>query len=399
MVATDIKNNTAKGFSYWDHRAVPCGYEIAFRIPLGLDPKKIRRQLEALSVATGTIIELEFDYPLVVIRIVEKDFPQMIPLDLSDLRDDSLLIGYTRNGEAIYHPFNRSMLMGGASGMGKTDLIRLIAFQLLLQGCVIKFIDMKTFSFFPFIGLPNVEIATSLEDAEETLEDAVNEMDRRADIIIKNRDRSLAKDFQKLAVIIDEAAEVAPSEYSDKKDKAIAQSCDKMCSHVARLGRELKTILLYTTQRPSHEVINGQVKANVDTKIAFHTATAANSFIILDRPGAEKIGSDHPGRCIYSGPSGEFMLQVPYVGDDAAWEILLAERLQHEPTPRKDIESSDRATLGIDAAISGIERFAEPAKESIETVAGVGKRKDGRVAMVRKAEVVETLEEDWEEVT
>lgn len=405
-VAADIKSKETDGFTYHAHRRVPCGYEIVFVIPIGSDRKKVKRQLEAICVAVGTIAEMEFDelYPnIVIVRIVEKDFDPIIPLNKEHLKDNEFLVGYTRNGEAVYHEMERSMLMGGASGMGKTDLIRFIIFQMLLQGYEIFIIDMKRFSFSPFKRFPNLHIAKDLEGAKKLLKYAVAEMDRRADLIDKYDDRSLTKEFTKLAVIVDEAAEIAPAEYSDKADKEIAQQCDKASSHIARLGRELKTTLLYTTQRPSREVINGQVKANVDTKIAFHTSTTSNSLILLDKPGAERIGSGNQGRCIYSGPAGEFVIQVPYVGNDNKWRELLAEMLPDEREQRKDIESAKLRTLGIHFSI-GETRGAiiQSEKESIAVVKSTGARWSGSKKIPRPGKDMEfdkgrTKEDEFED--
>ena len=51
---------------------------------------------------------------------------------------------------------------------------------------------------------------------------------------------------------------------------------------------------IIATQRPSHEILPGSLKANIITKLAFKTSTAVNSEIILDEVGAEKLrGNGH----------------------------------------------------------------------------------------------------------
>ncbi len=124
LVSGDIKAKSSKGFQHVRSRRVTCGTEHAFRLPIGMDYKKVLRSVGALSANLGTPVELENHYGVVVVRVIEQDFPKVMPLEREHLRNDALLIGYNRFWEPVYHPLNVHLLVAGASGSGKTDFLR-----------------------------------------------------------------------------------------------------------------------------------------------------------------------------------------------------------------------------------------------------------------------------------
>ena len=188
------------------------------------------------------------------------------------------------------------LLIGGATGTGKSVCINSILISLLYKATPedvrLILVDPKMVEFNVYRGIPHllVQVVTNPKKAAGVLAWACMEMDARYEkLAMKNvRDihgynRNLAEGEKKMphiVIVIDELADLMIS-----APKVVEES-------VARLSQKARAAgmhLIIATQRPSAEVVTGQIKANIPSRIALAVTSGINSNIILDERGAEKL--------------------------------------------------------------------------------------------------------------
>lgn len=193
------------------------------------------------------------------------------------------------------------LLVAGATGMGKSVCINSILVSLLYKArpdeVKLILIDPKKVEFKSYSNIPHllVPVVTDAQKAAGALSWAVNEMERRYDIIeeagvrnIKAYNKSLAEHPEReripqIVIVIDELHDLM-MQAPDAVEDAICR--------IAQKARAAGILLIIGTQRPSVNVITGVIKANIPSRIAFHVAAQVDSRTILDAVGAEKLLND-----------------------------------------------------------------------------------------------------------
>ena len=190
------------------------------------------------------------------------------------------------------------VLIAGTTGSGKSVCTNSLIVSLLYKSTPeeVRFImvDPKMVELAPYNGIPHllIPVVTDPKKAAGALQWAVFEMMKRYKMFSERGVKDLAgfnalaegdeelKKLPTVVVVIDELADLM---------LVAAKEVEESICRVAQMGRAAGVHLVIATQRPSADVITGLMKANIPSRIAFAVASAMESRIILDTPGAEKL--------------------------------------------------------------------------------------------------------------
>ena len=168
-------------------------------------------------------------------------------------------------------------------------------------------VDPKRVELGQYNAVPHLltEVVTNPKKAANALDWAVREMEMRYDVLADvgvrditgynamydrgdlptadDPDPDSGKSYDRLpfiVVVVDELADLM---------MVAARDVETSICRLAQMARAVGIHLVIATQRPSVDVITGVIKANIPSRLAFSVSTLADSRVILDQPGAEKL--------------------------------------------------------------------------------------------------------------
>lgn len=287
-------------------------YEL--EMPQGISVSKIKNRADdiALSLAAEGSIRIEAPVPgksVVGIEVPNKSIATVSLRDVLMSREFNqasspltFALGKDITGNTICCNMQKltHLLVAGTTGSGKSvclnSIILSIIYKASPEDVKIVLIDPKRVEFSSYEGLPHLvmpQIITDTQKAINALSWAVNEMERRFEILgnarVKNIDEynqtqdvvsgKVAK-MPFIVVIVDELSDLMMTGKKEVEEKII---------RIAQKSRAAGIHLILATQRPSVDVITGLIKSNIPSRIAFAVTSAVDSMTILDRVGAEKL--------------------------------------------------------------------------------------------------------------
>jgi S-DNA-T family DNA segregation ATPase FtsK/SpoIIIE len=245
------------------------------------------------------------------------------------------------------------ILIAGATGAGKSSCINSLITSILVRSTPeqvrLILIDPKRVELGQYNHLPHLltSVVVNPKKAANALQWAVKEMERRYDLLsevgvrditgynamfdrgeLRTEPRAEGVDdpgepiYKRLSFIV-----IVVDELNDLMMVAARDVEDSIC-RIAQMARAVGIHLVIATQRPSVNVITGVIKANVPARLAFAVSSLADSRVILDQGGAERLIGR--GDMLLLGPASSIprRVQGAWVDEDEVRKIVAHWRKQ-----------------------------------------------------------------------
>jgi S-DNA-T family DNA segregation ATPase FtsK/SpoIIIE len=253
------------------------------------------------------------------------------------------------------------VLVSGATGSGKSSCINSVLTSILSRATPdqvrLILVDPKRVELGQYNDLPHLltQVVVDPKKAANALAWAVTEMERRYDLLAEVGMRDITgyntgfdngdlADFEEAYQLRmrgtdtdtgerePDGAETEPhynrlpfilivvDELNDLMMVAARDVEESVC-RIAQMARAVGIHLVLATQRPSVDVITGVIKANIPSRMAFSVSTQADSRVILDQGGAERLIGKGDMLLLSASSSNPQRLQGPWVSEEEVRSI------------------------------------------------------------------------------
>lgn len=299
---------------------------------------KIRSLTEEIALALGTpTVRVARDGDTLAIEVPRSDREPipLLPFLRNVMAHGSLgpitaCLGVTQDGRPLLmrlpSPDVAHMLVAGATGSGKTEVMRCILTSLALTNrrhkLQMALIDPKSRGFGPLGFFPHLlaPIATNVKTAVELLNRLVGEMDRRD---------SLGLSSPHIVIAVDEVVDLM---------MVGGKQVETALVRIAQRGREAGLHLILGAQKPSSSLLGPNLKSNLPVRLVGRVGSVEDARVAtgISGSGAEKLTGQGDFVVVAAGESLHF--QAAYVGpeDQEALQHIILGRAPLMPIIRED---------------------------------------------------------------
>ena len=295
------------------------------------------------------------------------------------------------------------LLIAGATGAGKSSCINSVIASILMRATPddvrLILVDPKRVELGQYNGLPHLltQVVVNPKRAANALNWAVAEMERRYDLLAEAGMRDITGynaavdrgDFDApLEPAVAEAdgpieggdlAGSAPDHAASAAELALerahvdlapepprtrlpyvlvvvdelndlmmvaARDVEESICRIAQMARAVGIHLVIATQRPSVDVITGVIKANIPSRLAFSVSSLADSRVILDQPGAERLVGRGDLLLLTASSSHPRRIQGPWVSEEEVRSVVAHWRRQSGPRYVEGVEGEEGGAGG-----------------------------------------------------
>lgn len=299
------------------------------------------------------------------------------------------------------------LLVGGTTGSGKSVGLHALIMSILLRATPEqvklilvdpKRVEMKSFDHIPHLMTP---IISSPKKAAQALAWAVSEMENRYKLLAKKQVRNIhsynkaakkepgMKLMPYIIVVIDELADLLMVASKEVEDLIV---------RLAQMARAVGIHLVLATQRPDKNVVTGLIKANIPARIAYTVSSGANSRVILDSIGAEKLLGQGDMLFIPPGTSRKQRLHGPFVSEVEIARVTRYICAQKKPEFQDEVTKHPvperKGSVRTDEEEVNDELFFEAVREVIQSQQASAShlQRRLRVGYARAARLVDLME-------
>jgi len=335
-----------------------------------------------------------------------------------------IVLGRDVSGTPVYSNLAKMphLLVGGATGTGKTLFLNCILLSLLYRPPTplypygsspeilrLILVDPKRVEFPIYNEIPHL-LCPVICDPQKTinvLKWLISEMERRFNLLSQARARDISTYNQKMirkreeilpyiVLIIDELADLMAA-----KGREIEAGIVRL----AQMARAVGIHLVIATQRPSVEVITGLIKANITARVAFQVASQVDSRTILDISGAEKLIGRGDFLFLSAESAKPQRIQAPYILEKEIKGVVeyLASNYKKEEKelyriPEEILKEGPKESEAL--SLSDLEEGEDPLYEEAKRIVIEAKKASAsllqrklRIGYARAARLLDMLEE------